>query len=334
MLSLVTWLLAGTSATLFPIHVGDGWGFIDATGRVVIPPTLDHVSGMAEGRAAFEDGVVITGDLHDHTQARWGYIDDTGKVIVPPRYLAAYGFSEGRAAVKCADGTWGYVDATGTEVIPCSLWRPAEFHDGRAIVEVQGGRCAAIDTAGKVAFEMPADVDCSDPPEFSEGHAVLDIGKGSRVVDRDGRVVFEHPGWVRDVHEGKAAFRDASDRYGFLDARSGKVALPPTWTSVSAFRGGFAAAQQDGRWGLIDAKGAWAIPPTFADLDAPTEGLSWATDGKGWGYVDTRGTWVIPPTFEDPQNGACHFDHGLALVRKAGADVWIDATGRQVWPAP
>jgi hypothetical protein len=63
------------------------WGFIDKTGKEIVPPMYDHTWGFHEGLAAVE------------LNNKWGFIDKTGKLIVPPMYDFSFGFQEGLARV-------------------------------------------------------------------------------------------------------------------------------------------------------------------------------------------------------------------------------------------
>ncbi len=59
------------------------WGFIDKTGKVVIPLQYDYASNFSEGLALVKkDG-------------KSGFVDKTGKAVIPLQYDDSYGFSEG-----------------------------------------------------------------------------------------------------------------------------------------------------------------------------------------------------------------------------------------------
>jgi hypothetical protein len=55
--------------TLFPIKQVDRWGFVDQTGKLVIPPRFLNAGNFSEELAAVE---VCSG---------WGYIDRSGKFV-------------------------------------------------------------------------------------------------------------------------------------------------------------------------------------------------------------------------------------------------------------
>lgn len=64
--------------------ISDGLvGFIDPTGKVVVPPMYEGLSQMDEGRAAFCKGCVPVsedGGSYYHG-GEWGYIDGDGNII-------------------------------------------------------------------------------------------------------------------------------------------------------------------------------------------------------------------------------------------------------------
>jgi hypothetical protein len=93
---------------LFPVIVGDKWGYIDKTGKVAIKPQFGGTDQFSEGLAAVE-----VGDT-------WGYIDKTGKIVINPQFDYANQFSDGLAAVYIGD-KYGYIDRTGKYV-----WEPSK----------------------------------------------------------------------------------------------------------------------------------------------------------------------------------------------------------------
>ena len=84
---------------------GGQWGFVDETGKEVIPPKYDWVDHFYEGFAA----VRLIAD------GKYGFIDKTGKEVIPLKYDKAQFFSDGLARVRL-DGKWGYIDKQGRNI--------------------------------------------------------------------------------------------------------------------------------------------------------------------------------------------------------------------------
>ena len=87
------------------VRLDKKYGFIDKTGKEVIPIKYDDVWYFSEGLAAVS------------LNNKWGFIDKTGKEVILIKYDDAESPSEGLAKVKLND-KYGFIDKTGKEVIP------------------------------------------------------------------------------------------------------------------------------------------------------------------------------------------------------------------------
>ncbi|HVZ98378.1 MAG TPA: WG repeat-containing protein [Chitinophagaceae bacterium] len=160
------------------VRSGLKYGFIDKTGKEIIPPEYSIASGFSEGLAAvavFEGNEIIwryidaTGReaivcnrkgifaypfsggfarilLKDEN--KWGLIDKAGKELVPPKYDEIGDFSEGMAAVKLND-KYGYIDTTGKEVIQCKYNYAGPFRLGGGLVMTSDNKMLHVDKTGK-----------------------------------------------------------------------------------------------------------------------------------------------------------------------------------------
>ena len=142
-----------TDNSVYRGHKTEKYGYVDRTGKFVIPPAFDRVRKFSEGRALFFQ----TGQNHGY-----GFIDSKGQVVIKPEYVDGKNFSEGLAAVaiKSADdkNIWGYIDRDGTWVIKPQFPNVNSFNGGLAAVNCDeyGRYCKAyIDTAGKTRWQQP-----------------------------------------------------------------------------------------------------------------------------------------------------------------------------------
>ena len=95
-----------TSKGPLPVLRTGKWGYIDLSGKSVIPPQFEVAECFYESRAA----VRVNG--------KWGFIDPTGKLVILPEFTSTSEFSDGLAAVFIDAPTpqgrvYGYVDQTG-----------------------------------------------------------------------------------------------------------------------------------------------------------------------------------------------------------------------------
>lgn len=126
------------------------YGFMDATGRVVITPAYDLTYGFKDGMA----GIKLNN--------KWGFIDKLGKVIIQPSFeaISRDGFSEGLCAAQ-SDGKWGFIDKSGDWIIEPIYDNPyrvlnasvGSFHEGFAAVSLDG-QLGYVDKFGNSTFDF------------------------------------------------------------------------------------------------------------------------------------------------------------------------------------
>ena len=109
------------------------WGYVDVSGREVIPMRFLSAEDFAEGLAAVNPGGVGSGGESSlcGPPSNYGYIDKTGAFVIKPQFTHASSFQNGRARASvgrityagrclcCAPrfiGRQGFVDKSGTFV--------------------------------------------------------------------------------------------------------------------------------------------------------------------------------------------------------------------------
>jgi len=118
------------------------FGFIDHSGREVIPLRFESAYPFSEGLAAVElDG-------------KWGFVDHSGLLVVAPRYDRVESFRDGLAWVRL-DRSAGFVDRSGRLVVPLefdgwidSQWRP-DWSGGLCAMKARDGGWGFIDRTGR-----------------------------------------------------------------------------------------------------------------------------------------------------------------------------------------
>ena len=118
-------------------NIGDKWGFIDRTGKLVMQ--FDDAGQFAEGLAAAK------------VNGKFGFIDSTGKFVITPAFDQVLPFSEGLAAVRVKN-LWGFIDKSGTFIVTPAYKQAQSFSEGLAAVMVneKTGEWATIDRTGKI----------------------------------------------------------------------------------------------------------------------------------------------------------------------------------------
>lgn len=235
------------------------WGFVDLTGRLVVPTKwVGVINGFEQGAAMVQ------------SQDRRTVIDRTGRelVSVGEDERTGFPFSDGLMAVPdphakagAADARlWGYIDLKGKMQIRPQFAATGRFREGLAPVKF-GTKWGVIDRDGKIVVQAQFD-DCS---EFSEGFAAVQSKAKWGFINKTGNVVipcvYEQVGLFS---EGLAVV-EVGGKYGFIDT-TGRVALPPAYDVVSPFRhgvaltnnGGVSTLPEDGFAATYVAGGTWA----------------------------------------------------------------------------
>ena len=285
---------AAPAAHLFPVLQRHKMGYIDRTGRLVIPCRFGYAQDFSEGLAAVES--------KDH----YGYIDPAGRFVIPPRFDSAGPFSEGLAVAAI------------------------RRHDRQGRVTLN--RFGYIDRSGRLVIE-PRDVVAPQwLSPFAEGLAcVLQVDKIG-YIDKTGQMVI--PAQYVDAHpfsEGLAAVT-VDNKYGYID-RSGKMVIAPQFDDVGPFTEGLAGVVTGGKPGFIDKTGALVIKgEDFVDARGFSDGLAAAVGANGrYGYLDRTGRFAIPPQFHhagDFHEGLAAVNP--AGAEWPGDLAYIDKTGRVV----
>jgi hypothetical protein len=111
----------------YPPYTFQGtFGYIDRSGKLVIPYKFGLAGEFSEGMAVIGEGSL----LYEYRKVRgckpytvkrsgfngkFGYIDRSGKVVIPPSFDEAHQFSNGLALVK-TNGRYRYIDRKGKTV--------------------------------------------------------------------------------------------------------------------------------------------------------------------------------------------------------------------------
>jgi hypothetical protein len=222
---------ANFSEGLAAVRAADGkLGYIDKTGKIVIPPQFLYARPFSEGLAA------VAND-----QFAFGYINAQGEVVIPLMYHNVYpgNFSEGIALVK-ASGDITFVDHRNNPqvIVKTGFWFAGyDFHDGMAKIGENNIWSGFIDRSGRVVAEPHYRY----ATEFSEGlAAVVDKDGTAGYIDASGQIVIPLPkdtfgcqfrgGLARlfvDDPTTNAGKTQHHSEMAYID-RSGKFVLPPT----------------------------------------------------------------------------------------------------------
>ncbi|MCB0593200.1 MAG: WG repeat-containing protein [Phaeodactylibacter sp.] len=292
------------------------WGYIDSTGRVVIPPRFLEARPFSEGLAAVAD-----------TSGYCSFINKKGEVVfrtnLPNGGWQFLGnFKEGRCWFKGEGNKWGCYGRSGKVAIP-----PAFFFEND---DLNLQKPYTRDSILQTLFSLPMD--------FSHGVAAVKASAPGgavepAVIDSMGRRI-SLTGKYEDIspfdaHGLAVVANQENKRQGLLNAQ-GEVLLAPKYRKVGHFINGYARVQaENGRWGLVDKEGEVVVPFQYTEIDTVSEGLAAVrpTAKQSWVFIDTTNDLCIKGPFEQTQP----FEKGYSLATIGNQKQIIDQEGQLVF---
>ncbi|MEO5923607.1 MAG: WG repeat-containing protein [Bryobacteraceae bacterium] len=355
--SAIMWSIRSVAADGFYRFVRDGMvGYIDARGKIVVPPTLPRNADFADrefhegllvvpkserpevrgalyldpnGRAVFQTSFWGNGDFSEGLAPAspkldtWGFMDRSGQLAIPPQFVSVGGFSDGLARVDVSreENATGFVDKQGVLVMKPTLRNARDFHEGRAAAILEGP-CRLMN-GGSCA-----------PPEYLPTKRGVDCRWA--FIDKTGQPIstlrFDE---AKDFSEGLAPVR-IGKLWGYVDL-SGQLAISPQFEAAEPFSEGLAAVRMaaESRYimsGFINRAGRVVIQPKFDFAGSFANGRAVVSRVVGNHYaqrfIDTAGNSAFPGEFAN----ATSFHKGLALVRIGYRQfAWIDPSGKRVF---
>jgi len=302
-------------------------GYVDRTGRVVIPFQFCYSFGFSQGRA-----VAGVKDSNDFEKRRVGLIDRQGRWVVPAKYKDMRTGSDGRWAFRihtkdANQQRWGFVDADGKVVVEPKFKLVGDYSEGLCLA-VDGNDAMFLDTQGRIAFRLPKDARHAEG--FSCGRALVYGGNG----------VGGNLKWELSLDDANSVDPWA----GFL-ACDGSMVIKPVYTAAGSFAEGLAPVSMSkgaqftsteaemnakpyygGKWGFIDTTGKLVIKMKFDVVSQFSEGLARVRQNGKWGFIDKTGEFVIPPRYEWVQS----FKNGIAMAVLDGIIILIDRQGKTI----
>ena len=286
--------------SLYSMHCG----YIDETGRIVIPLRFVLSSQFSEGLAWIR------------TETFVGFINHVGNVAFELPDSFSIGFREGLAAVATRTG-WGFIDKTGGFISTKRYVQVESFSDGLAAVAEgrwQEAKYGFINRTGEVAIPLKF----VPRPDQMEGIIL------SRFTEGLAPVMF-------------------GNLYGYIDHK-GETVIRPTFREAGQFSEGLASVTAaDGRKGYIDKQGLFVITLASGRGGQFKEGVATLAVEIGgrtkMGYIDRTGKIIMEPQFDaafDFVDGIAevHFSEKVASssgpVTRTGQG-YIDKRGRFVW---
>lgn len=340
------------------------YGFIDKTGKLVIPCQYCYVGNFCDGLAwvkleygdyifidkfgqrAFSSMYKNASDFKDgfavveiEGEKRYKMIDKTGTVVAD-----VLGMKSSLRITKNSEGLFGLADRRGREVAPC-LWTSIDnFHNGLAVVKNGQGQYGAVNEDGQLV--LPCQWKNVRTDEGKNGRSlacVQDFNDKWGLYDGDGNklvnclwITIEKFPYETSGKERYAKVEDSNHQWGLISS-SGRIVSDCVWKEVRHFHEGLAAVKGlYDKWGYIDETGKNVISCIWYDACIFAEGMACVKDASGkYGFINKNGELVISCKW---LNVSGSFYNGRIIVygKRLGLMpakwYWIDKKGNIEYP--
>jgi len=286
-------------------------GFIDITGREVIPVKYDYTF------LYFFNGLAKV-ELND----KYGMIDINGKEVVPVKYddldMDDLYYSDEENAGQAYEfimvklqGKYGFVDKSNREIVPIKYDYAKIIGPGKARVSLNKKE-GVIDSKGKEI--APVRYEAMNTDGYKEyGTIKVRLNEKWGLLDNAGKLIIplKYDYTANGFFEG-LAWVNLDDKYGFVD-KAGKEVIALKYFSVDDFSEGLAAARLNGKYGFINKTGKEAITLNYEDCESFSQGLAAAKLNGKWGYIDKANKTIVP----------FKYDRAKAFDKSGQAKVYI-----------
>lgn len=315
---------------LAQVTINGKHGFIDKTGKLVIPAKYEVAFGFSDNLARVK------------FNNKWGFINKKGDWVIPAKYDSAHEFHEDLAVAEI-NKKYGFINKKGEWVVPAQYSFAHDFSDGLARVG-NGANAYYIDKTGKTIISESL-LKFMVNGEFSEGLAATcvgspDIYKSKKpckygYINKKGKLVIPAKyDFAYDFHENLALVR-INNKHGFIN-KKGELVIPAKYDKAHSFEDGLALVQFNNKWGFINKKEEWVIPAQYDKAYTFSDDLATVEINGKLGSINKSGKVIIPTQFNEESGFA--FSNGLArtklndqqgaFVNKAGETVFTFETRR------
>jgi len=297
------------------------FGLLRSDGTWQITPRYEDVSPLTDGFATVCNIKPTPSDPSKRKVC--GAVDSKGDLVVPIKFDGTFYWRNGLKLVR-NDDKKGIVDISG------QLLGSRYFDDARlaekgdvSIVRI-GDQWVGLDRRGQIVAN----------PE--DGEILSQCPSGIKVEKRSGKFRFvDANGKPTESYLFEQAFLKLdcdrptpvtlNGQWGFVDTGGHLLMSKPSFDNVYNFQDGYAAVEEGGKWGVIDAKGRYSAAPQFDNLRPDDDGVFVIdVDGrKSW--VNAQGQQVPEPTRKKDRAAV------LACGEDGGHFFSTDTTGQTLW---
>lgn len=230
--------LGNFSEDLAQIKIKGKYGYIDRSGKLVIPVLYSIAHEFSEGLAmvAFEN-------------KKYGFIDKSGKIIIPFKYDTNYSYEFSNQFICLSKGSKkGIIDTKGTELIAFNYDDISISSSGTFIVEI-GKKYGLIDNIGKEILSIEYDY----VGYFNDGLSKVNKDGKYGFIDKAGKLIIALKYDDATSFSGGIVKVSLDNKYGLID-KTGKEIINIKYDDIGVFKGDLCPIKLNCKWGIFNNK--------------------------------------------------------------------------------
>lgn len=223
------------------------YGFMDPTGKRVIPPMFDAADDFVAGRAIVSKN------------GFYGLIDTTGKFLIESKYRFLFNLGDGFYKVTDTSGKSGVMNASGETIV--QLGYDDIFHLQKNYFMVENEFMnGCFDITGTQIYPTTSAMQIF----FVHGVSLISNGSKTGMIDTTGKYIAEplydsigyfYNGYTTMMKNGV---------YGAIDS-TGKIIVDSKYTLLRPFVNGLSVFKFKGKFGYVNTKGEEVIEARFEE---------------------------------------------------------------------
>ena len=306
----------GFKGEMVLIVVGKKYGYLNASGSLVVPVEYDELSEFRGDYAIGKIGAsyyivnksgnktkinvdtdqvkyLINGYAVYRSKKLLGYVDGEGNNLIDPKYSGAGNFYNGFAwARDPASATIGFINTKGEWIIQPQYKEVTDLDEkynvsvardmnSKVFLQYMDGKRIEIEGA-------------RDAGDLSEGFAWVRKGELVGLIDHTGKWIIEAKfNKIEKMRDGYVVVK--SESFEGLYDKAGKMIFSPEYQKVENISEGLFRVKKADKWGYLDASGKMVIDFQFEGAEDFNNGYAQVKKGTTWGMIDKAGNLVIEP---------------------------------------
>lgn len=308
------------------------YGFIDITGRVVIPIKFDNIEDGAPDRGYAN---VWTDDelMSICINKKWGYINQDGKVVVPliydkvdPTVDDFYSFAR-----VWKDGLVGGIDYNGEFLLPMQYQEIERVYGEHLFFVMKDNKYGFINSDYQLT--IPCKYDKTSGFRYDNELCAVEINGKCGYIDVSGNEIIPLTYDSAEPFRNDLAIVSKNGKYGYIN-KTGSEIIPLMYDSAKPFYNGLAAISKGGKFGFIDKSGKMIIPLRYDALSTFSNAFDYSqyiafvksTVNNKIGIIDRKGDLIVDYKYDAIKSASTSGEFTCSIGSNL---VYIDAAGNE-----